>query len=84
MLDSVAEHMIRDDLPVRVVEHRVAVRAVTAPPAPGPGHQEPVPGHRLHGDMRQRQVLDPHNRCQLRGVHRDARVRRPGRTRIRE
>ena len=32
----------------------IAVRAVAAPPAPGPGHQEPAPGHRLHGVMRQR------------------------------
>ena len=69
MPDTVAEHMLGDDLPVRVVEHRVAVRAVAAPPAPGPGHQEPAPGHRLHGDMRQRRARDPGSRCQLRGMH---------------
>ncbi len=84
MRDAVAEHMVRDDLPVRAVEDRVAVRVAAAPPAPGPGHQDPVPGHRLHGDMRQRQVLDPRNRCQLRGMQGDARGHRPGRIRIRE
>ncbi len=84
MLDAVAEHMLRDGLPVHVVEHRVAVRAVAAPPAPGPGHQEPAPGHRLHGDMRQPQLLDPRHRRQLRGMHRDPRGHRPGRARIRE
>ena len=52
------EHAVGDDLPVRVVEHPVAIRAVAAPPAPGPGHQELAAGHGLHGDIRQRQVRD--------------------------
>src|SRR5690242_1794071 len=29
--------MPRDDLPVRIVEHRVTVRAIGPPPAPSPG-----------------------------------------------
>jgi hypothetical protein len=51
MPDTVAEHALSHDLPVRVVEHPVAIRAVAAPPAPGPGHQERAAGHGLHGDM---------------------------------
>ena len=84
MPDPVAEHALSHDLPVGVVEHAVAVRAVAAPPAPGPGHQEPAAGHGLHGDMRERQVRDRGDRCQFRRVHRDPRGHRPGRGRIRE
>ena len=50
--------MLRDDLPVRAVEHRIAVRALGPPPAPGPDQQEPVPRHGLHGGMSQSQILD--------------------------
>ena len=83
MRDPVAEHMLRDDLPVRVVENRVAVRAAGPPPAPSPGHQEPAAGHRLDSDMRECQVRDRRDRCQFRGVHGDARGHRPGRGRDR-
>jgi hypothetical protein len=84
MPDTIAEHALSDDLPVRVAEHPVAIRAVAAPPAPGPGHQELAAGHRLHGDMRQRQIRDRRDRRQVRRVHRDARRHRAGRGRIRE
>ena len=69
MPDPITEHMLRDDPPVRVVEHRVTVRAIGPPPAPGPGHQEPASRHRLHSDMRQRQILDLRDRYQFRRVH---------------
>lgn len=84
MPDTVAEHPLSDDLPVRVVQHPVAVRAVAPPPTPSPGHQELAAGHGLHGDMRQPQIRDRDDRCQVRRVHRDAHGHRAGRGRIRE
>ncbi len=84
MPDPVAEHVLGDNLPVRVVEHPITIRAVGAPPGSGSHDQEPVPGHGLHGDVSQRQRRDRRDRSQVRGVDRDARVCRPGRARIRE
>ena len=54
--------------------------------AAGTGPRPPgtCPGHRLNGDMRQRQIRDPRDRYQSRGVHGDARCHRPGRARVGE
>jgi hypothetical protein len=68
VLDPVAEHLLGHLLAAGVVDHRVGVRAVPAPPAPGSHEQDRSPGQRLDREVGEPQPGNGRHRYEIRGV----------------